>query len=317
MTLIAFHAQQHRADIVTDTRTYAHCARRLHRTSKVMTLPHLDAAVICQGSTGFASHWNTQARHLAAQTPTFDHLLEATESATIRTWNDLVDDVDAANEAFGAEGAIAPSVAFLVGLTSRGFQAWQFASDNEFTPVQLTGLHVMPTPLDRRPSDLEAGRLLTHFHAAFGDAAPIRHLMRQPAPAPPQTRAGWVDLALAVRRDRALCDLSSGFKTYVGGDVRHTILTPGAVSDARIHAFDDTGAEFEQMVAGSYHPIAQAAPCQCGSGTAYVDCCLAPLADQPCSCGSGQVFADCCRVDVTQAGNVSQDDPYALESTHL
>lgn len=304
MTLIAFHAQQHRADIVTDTCTYAHGARRLHRTSKVMTLPHLDAAVICQGSTGFATHWNTQVRHLADQTPTFEHLLDAAQYATTRTWNDLVDDVDAANEAFGAEGAIANSVTFLVGRTSRGYEAWQYASDTEFTPTRLTGLHVMPTPLTWRPSALEGGRLLEHFDAAFGDTTPVNDLLRRPAPEPPASDAGWVELAKAVRQDRGLCDLSSGFKTYVGGQVRHTVLTEGRITDARIHTFDDTGPEFERMVAGSYHPLAQTGPCPCGSDRAYVDCCLAPLADQPCSCGSGQVFAACCRVTEEEVANV-------------
>lgn len=35
------------------------------------------------------------------------------------------------------------------------------------------------------------------------------------------------------------------------------------------------------MIAGSYHPLAQTGPCPCGSQRAFVECCVAPLAEQP------------------------------------
>ncbi|MDP9430532.1 MAG: SEC-C metal-binding domain-containing protein [Actinomycetota bacterium] len=93
-----------------------------------------------------------------------------------------------------------------------------------------------------------------------------------------------------------MADLYSGFKTYVGGDVIHTTLRRGESSSRRVHRFNDSGPEFARMMAGSLHPVSQAAACDCGSGRSFVDCCLAQIADEPCPCQSGARFAACCSI---------------------
>ncbi len=236
MTLIAFHAQPDRADIITDTLSYTRTARHLGHTSKVTLMPHLDAAVMTQGSTDFAKAWTAEAL-TAAEAADFDEFAERVGEALPVLWRRLPGVGD------DCERGRANSAVFVVGYSPRrrSFTAHGWASDFAFRRMDLDGLHVMPSPLGVRPSELELRRLGRHFDVYFGDTAPVDRLRRLPPPAAPGSDAGWVELAKTVRADRALADLYSGFKTYVGGSVIHTRLTVGAATQRRVHTFDDTG----------------------------------------------------------------------------
>lgn len=79
-----------------------------------------------------------------------------------------------------------------------------------------------------------------------------------------------------------------------------------------MHTFDDTGDdtgdEFNRMMAGSLHPAGQLGDCDCGSGDTLVGCCLQAIADDPCPCGSGDTFGPCCRVaQPVTAGTASKE----------
>lgn len=316
MTLIAFAAHDDHAEILTDTATYTHVDVRMGATSKTALLPHLDAAILVQGSTSFQVWWQTRALALCASgVDDFDDLNLFAVEELRALYAQLQEQLDAENQVNGTSGDLAKSIAFHVGWSPRAgkFRALYFASDFNFEPRKMHGLHVMPSPLDARPSDVEQQRLEAHLQACFGDNRPARVLRRLRAPAVPRTVEEWIDLGLRVRRDRALAHLHSGFKTYVAGSLIHTRLEVGAATQRRVHTFDDTGEEFAEIVRYSLHPLGQAGPCFCGSGGRLIDCCLAELSPKPCPCGSGTVFEECCRVreepaeaPVTAAELVSQ-----------
>ena len=300
MTLIAFAASRGRAEIITDTRTYTHTATRMGHTSKVMLLPHLDAAVMDQGSTGFGKQWRFEAMNLSQVATDFDDLHRRTPAAAAAVWERMTGDLAAENRQHGTSATLANSVVFHVGYSPEreSFKAYGYASDFGFEPMDLAGLYVMPSPLSVRPGDLELHRLRNHLSAIGGaeGAATADALGQLPAPTVPRGPADWVALAKAVRQDRSLADIYSGFKTYIGGDVFHVSLRQGEATTRRIHRFTDSGPEFAQMMAGSLHPVSQAAPCDCGSGNRYVDCCLVPSLDKPCICRSGANLRDCCSI---------------------
>lgn len=300
MTMIAFAAHRDRAEIITDTVTYTHTATRMGHTSKVMLLPHLDAAMLAQGSTGFERRWHGQALYLAQHAADFDDFIREAPEHLRYVWERMAAFTEAENAEHGRSASVANSVVFLIGYSAerQAFKAYGYASDFDFKPMDLEGLYVMPSPLDRRPGDLELHRLRGHLPAVLGDQAPqaVAALAKLPAPSVPRRPAEWVELAKAVRRDRAMADIYSGLKTYVGGDVIHTVLRRGEATSRRVHRFNDAGAEFARMMAGSLHPVSQAGACDCGSGRRFVDCCLAEIADEPCPCQSGKVFAACCSI---------------------
>jgi hypothetical protein len=301
MTMIAFAVHADRAEIITDTITYNHIATKMGRHSKVMPLPHLDAAMLAQGSTGFERRWHMQALYLAQHVADFDDLVREAPEHLAFVWRELEADAETENAVHGRSATVANSVVFLIGYSpAQGcFKAYGYASNFEFRPMDLDGLYVMPSPLDRRPGLLELHRLREHLADNFGtDGLQIADgLAKLPVLPAPESTVEWVELAKAVRRDRALVDLYSGLKTYVAGDVVHTTLRVGEVTSRRVHRFDDSGEEFNRMMAGSLHPVSQAAACDCGSGERFVDCCLAAIADEHCPCGSGTTFAQCCSVN--------------------
>jgi hypothetical protein len=298
MTLIGFAAREDRADIITDTLTYTRVARYFSRTTKVLLLPHLDGALMTQGSTQFGYQWYIEALTNSARATSMDDFNAAAPQGLRDTWDRMQGHVRSQHEQYGATQTLAASVIFHVGWSDQagGFTAHAYASDDEFEPVRVDGLHVMPSPLDRRPSDLELGRLRHHFDHYFDDTTVVDRLSRLPAGDVPDTPEEWAELARRVRKDRALVSLYSGLKTYVGGDVIHTRLRRGEVTQRRLLTFDDQGPEFVRMVAGSLHPQGQAGRCDCGSGRCLVDCCMAALAPQACPCGSGRTFGTCCSI---------------------
>jgi len=83
------------------------------------------------------------------------------------------------------------------------------------------------------------------------------------------------------------------------------------VASRIVHTYDDGLEETARMYAGTLHPAAQAAPCDCGSGERYVDCCLSEIAAQACPCGSGSTFVGCCSLHALERGSVG------TPSTHL
>ena len=83
----------------------------------------------------------------------------------------------------------------------------------------------------------------------------------------------------------------------IAGDLHHSVLKRGEFQTARVHSFNDSGAEFALLLAGKYHPAGPYGPyAYCDSGRPAVDCCLAADATAACSCGSGKPFQECCSV---------------------
>lgn len=97
-------------------------------------------------------------------------------------------------------------------------------------------------------------------------------------------------------------------KVAIGGDVTLTTLTRrGHVDQRVIHQY--TAEDFEAMVAGTFHPWSQLAPCDCDSGARWVGCCISNVFDSPCVCGSGETFGDCCKVGTAE---VAEGEPAAV-----
>jgi hypothetical protein len=301
MSLIALHADEHGAQIMTDTLAYTVTARRLRRATKVSALPHLDAAVLAHGGTReFSNFWAVHAS-LRAGAETFDELTDDAPAALADLWREIVEMTEHRNAVHGAHSTVPRAIALAIGYSHRHrrFRALAYQSENEFQPVELHGLWVIPSPLNVRPSAIEQTRLEETFQRLHDDVDTARFLSELPEPAVPITDSDWTALARDVRQQRAVnADLYSGLKMYVGGDALLTRLQRGQQTTRRLLTFDDTGPEFEQMMTGSLHPTGQLGPCPCGDGGRFRDCCLTELYDQPCPCCSGKLFADCCLVDL-------------------
>lgn len=300
MSLIALHATDDHAEILTDTLAYTVTARRMRRASKVFALPHLDAAVLMHGgTTELANYWAVHAS-LRAGAATFDELADTAPAALRELWREVQEMTEHRNAIHGTRSKTPRAIALAVGYSDRDrrFRALAHSSDDGFEPVEQRGLWVIPSPLDVRPSELEQQRLELTFREMFDEDSTIRAWGRLPAPEAPTAPDGWARLARLIRQQRSLADLYSGLKMYVGGDALLTCLERGQQSTRRLFTFDDSGPEYDQMMAGSLHPAGQRGVCSCGSGRVLVECCLTQLYDQPCPCGSSQVFADCCRVQV-------------------
>jgi hypothetical protein len=301
VTLIAFHAHQDGAEVMTDTLAYDHVARHVSETTKVLALPSLDAVTMIQGSTIFGQGWFDHAQDLAADVDTLDEFLGRVRKALVALWADLSADV-----AWQRTRPLSRSAVFVIGPSERlgRYVATLFASADEFVPHRHDGLFVLPSPLTMRPSQFELDRLDGHLAQHLGLAAPaaadmLRRLPDAPEPAG-WSAADWRRLALSCHRDRALVDLYSGLKTYVGGDVVLTHLAAGMIESEVLHRFPTDGPEWEAMLRYSLHPIGQLGPCSCPEGDAEgrpaIECCLPDLFERPCPCGSGETFAGCCKV---------------------
>jgi hypothetical protein len=298
VTLIAFHAHRDGATVMTDTLGYTPGARYVMETRKAVALPEVGAVTMTQGSTIVGDAWLDRVQALAAEAGTFDRLLEAAPATLAGLWANLGEDL-----AWRRTRPLAPTVAFLVGPSERrgGYVGFLLASDVGFEPRRHKGLYVMPSPLSMRPSWLEQARLDAHLARHLdADLAPKAAQMLRRLPAPPSpgwwTADDWRDLAVAVHRDRALVDLYSGLKTYVGGDVVLTTLTADGVTERVLHTFPTDGPEWEAMLRDSLHPVGQLGPCGCDSARLAIECCLPEMFDEPCPCGSGETFAACCKI---------------------
>lgn len=266
MTLIAFATYGDHAEFVTDTISYTSGGEELGRCTKHMTLNHLDAAVLTQGDELFGDDAVSGANQVSGRVATFDELVDAATDFLADLWRARL------AEKGGSED-VAESVIFFLGWSDRAgaFTAHAFASEQGFKPLAVTRPWVMPTPWSLRPSGLELRRLKTWNQdhpqieqacAAWAAAPPL---------AAPQSIEAWVDLAKQARELRSLGGRFG--RVIVAGDVFHTRVSRGAVHTQRVHRFNDAGDELLRMVAGSYHPLALAAACDCGAGRAFGDCC--------------------------------------------
>jgi hypothetical protein len=294
MTLIAFSTNKNRADILTDSWSYSGGGRRIGSDSKVHSIPHLDAAHAVQGSCEFEALWNLGAIALAMHVGSFDGFVQEAGPYLRAAWGDV------------RERPRTPSFVSIIGYSPEEsrFRAYQFDSDSDFERQALgEAPFCIPSPTDVRPSDLELARLKGSLCAgqSESDKAEILTVFegwhQKPVLIAPTTVKGWVRLGKHARESRALVSASSGLKVFVAGDLFHAVLKRGEFSQSRVHTFNDRGAEFAQLVAGTLHPISQYGPCGfCDSGRPFVDCHLASFATQPCPCGSDKPFEACCSV---------------------
>lgn len=187
--------------------------------------------------------------------------------------------------------------AYLVGRSPRRgrFVAYVYPSTESFQRVDITGeMHVTPAPPGVKPTDLEI-RHMQRLGAALA-AAGLPHVELPPGEpvTEPATDEQWAQLAQRIFRGRALATMDSGLKIPVGGKVTLTRIEVGKTCQRGVHTFTDD--DFTAMVAGTLHPDAQLAACQCGSGRRFLDCHLPP-AGAPCPCMSGKRFGECCRAE--------------------
>jgi hypothetical protein len=152
----------------------------------------------------------------------------------------------------------------------------------------------------------QAGRFKAYAHSSKRGFVPedvTDEMVAMPLPLSdppghrPESEADWTDLAVQIRRERALAPI--GLKVFVGGDVFLTSLERGSITQRKIHTFDDSGDEFRLMVAGTAHPLGQLGDCTCGSGQ-MMALCHQYKPNEPCACMSGQPFRACCSVTPEQ-----------------
>lgn len=252
MTLIAFATYGDRAEFITDTVSYTANVSELGSCTKALTFPHIDAAVLAQGDSQFCDDAKATALKASAHFEGFDALVESAPAWLRSVWS-----------SHQAGGPLDDTTVILLGWSERerAFVAWQFASEHDFQPVNVSGLWVWPTPWTAHPTDLESVRLVKFGKRRpnpqnYRDAA--ESWMRASELASPASASEWHDLAIQVREQRALEEFS---RVIVAGDVFHTVMRRGETATKRIHRYDDTGDELSTMVTGTQHPVSQAAPC--------------------------------------------------------
>ncbi|MCD4525242.1 hypothetical protein [Nocardioides sp. cx-173] len=306
MTFLGVACKGDQAEIVCDTASYLPNARRFARTSKVITVPHLSAAVTASGDGEFT----VVAKMLAVarsseEGMTFDVWADEMADEMRGVWKTLGEQRSAAGR---AEIAMICHL-IVVGFSERAgeFVAYLHSSGRDFTPTPITGVHLQPMPVSYR-ADEETADFLTQQAPNFPqvDADMIKEArqawLAQPLAPVPNSVGEWVVLAELAREERSLKGPFG--RVYVAGDLLHTRLGVGWTSTQKVWSFDDEGDELARMVAGSEHPASQLGPCQCGSGKTFLDCHLAEHLDTPCRCESGRPFRDCCMVSPTEQAMV-------------
>lgn len=297
MTLIAFHTTADGATIMTDSMVAPHVSSYpIGNITKVKMFNHLETAVICQGGVTVDRHWIDK---IGARDDLkdFDELTELATEFLPEMYRQLQHDVDAHNAMAGGPGArLAPAVIFHVGYSpSRGrYLALSFSSDEGFAATEINTMHVMPSPIDYRPSPIEERRLRRVHRAHFDDEGMVDTFTSKPMAIAPTSLEGWRELAVTVREQRSHANVLTGFKTMIGGSVTLTQMQRGVVAQTVVHRFDEDGDEFAHMLEGTLHPLGQVAACPCGSEDRFIDCCIGVAASDRCVCGSGNDFAECC-----------------------
>lgn len=285
MTLIAFACYPDRIEAITDTASYSRSVSWLGQTTKQVPIAHLDALILTQGDSSFGIQAKVALLESAGDATTFDELAAGTPEMLRELWPDRRNPEHS-------------GTVFLAGYSpaEEAFVAWQYAAEHDFFADRVDRPFVMPAPFSMRPSAVELLRAADYLEPEH------RHLLanwdRRPELAAPESTQQWLDLALAVREQRAL---ESFMRVIVAGRVFHTVVRRGKVATRQIHQFADRGDEFLQLIAWTQHPQAQLMACHCGSGKTFVECHLAPHLDSPCNCGSGSTFRECCMVQGANA----------------
>lgn len=262
MTLIAFNAEADAAHIMTDTLSYLPTGRRMGVASKIDLMPHADAAMLSQGPGSLSAAWRYTLAVSGQDAASIDDLDGLATELLPPLWDQLVE-----QEPF-PDDVGADAIVFHIGYSpAHGrMKAYSYPSNLGFARQDVSdGAYIIPTPVSNPPD--------------------------------PVSDDDWRDLALTLRRERALADITTRLKVLIGGDVLLTRMEPGAVTQRRIHTFDDRpdSPEFQQMVAGTLHPVAQLGPCLCGSDRIQALCHAIPD-DRDCPCGSGHPHGGCCRM---------------------
>lgn len=321
MTLIAIHTGADRAEILTDTWSYAGNWREIEHVSKVVTFPHINAAVVCQGDGRSTMDAEYAMLHASRMCSTFDEVAAEAPTAIRTSTNPWID------ARVAAEIEVTAFTVFLVGYSEseQRYKALQFASDDDaLLPKEIDDdVFVMPAPYTLRPSDLELARLGEKLpgiadptHAATYQAN-LDFMASLPAGQAPRTPDDWWKLAMQVRSDRVVrSTIGTGVMWGVGGEAWLTTLTDDAITQERLLTYNDEGEELELAVAGTMHPVGQAGPCPCGSGERYRLCCLVQFLDQRCTCGAPLTAAECCAIDPDQLDELAEKARDALLPRH-
>lgn len=293
MTYIAIAAHRDHAEVSTDSLSYSGGGCELSYAPKVTVLDNVNAVLTSRGGAAFGVHAGQQLAALDCNT--FDDLLQQTRRVLRSSWAWYAQ--RAAREGMIVDDLTASTV-LVVGYsdTRARFCTMQFASENQFRPVEISGLFVMPTPAGFRPPERELElrytRMLSGGDSPGEARAEIAELRRLPQLSTPTSIDEWATLAKQVRRSRALGPLED--RVFLGGDVHLTRLQVDAPPTAVVvHQFDDTGDEFREMIRFTFHPAAQAEPCVCGSGRRFAECHQAPFLDEACPCGTDALFREC------------------------
>jgi hypothetical protein len=305
MSFLAIAVDGQGVTMVADSLAYTRSARHVTTADKVHELPAVNALTASIGMGPFQRRWFARADELADQANDFDGFVRVAGDAIRQAW---APDADAYTMA-GLDGR-AVSV-FLAGYSNkaRKWKSYAYHSANGLAREDVDGMFLHPTPMAWRPSEFENTQLRAAVLDAFEEetAESVNDWMApweaQPPPPVPNDVARWVELAKTVRRSRIdeVSFAAFGISCLVGGAVNYLRLTETGTDRQTIHTFDDTGPEFVEMVKRSLHPLSQMSPCFCGSGTIYLDCCLAGLAAEACWCGTGKPMGDCCSLTAFSA----------------
>ena len=295
MTLIALACYGDHAEFVTDSMAYSRNLRRLGTATKSVVLHHLDAAILTSGDGLFSAEtrsYLTQSRDLLDQN-TFDTLIEAAPAWLRDAWRAVQSAV--------AGYKLDDSTVYLVGFSEAAgeYRAYHFASEHDFNPEPIVGLHMAPTPGDYRPSDMEADKIGRDFADLDGITEFIASWKAKPAHPVPAGLDDWFKVGLEARTRST----QNFLRILVGGSIYYTRLERGYASTMKLFDFDDTGDNLLELVGFTQHPAAQLRPCWCGSGKRHLDCHLAEFLDEPCGCGApGRLFRDCCMIPAGEVG---------------
>jgi hypothetical protein len=295
MTLIAFATYGDHAEFITDTASYTRYVTSMGKTTKHLTLNHIDTAVLTQGNSGFGADVQAGSLQAGGQVANFDEFVETAPRWIREQW-----EIDSAGH------ALSESAVFLIGWSDQHskFTVYALASEDNFQPRRISAPWVIPSPWQYRPSRIELGRARDYM----GDDDPNREDFlglweAKPVLQAPRSIDEWLDLGKTVREQRALTHF---MRVIVAGSLIHTRLDRGSVTTKTIHEFNDAGEEFLQLIAYTQHPQATGMACWCDSGKKFVDCHLAPHMDESCGCGSKKTFRECCSVDASVDIGVGQ-----------
>ncbi|UDY22391.1 hypothetical protein [Nocardioides sp. Kera G14] len=302
MTMVVIACAEDRAFVMTDTASYSKWVELIRQTSKVDVLPHLSAAIVTQGDSGFGALVKAAIREAAAASETYDDLVAAAPDYFGQVWDTISSDLPTD----GPGAWLEPSTVLLVGYstTAGRFVGYGFASSDYFEPFELGDLWMVPTPWQMRPGPRELADL-REFTKMIEGADELFDLWAiQPEPTAPTSLHEFTRLAQQIRVTRAQQDFC---KVIVGGRAFLTILEPeGQLQNVKLLDYGDDGPDFLELVNGTAHPLAQVAPCDCGSERPWIQCCDA--GSDPCRfCQSGKPLAECCAIDAEQIPDLLED----------